>query len=74
MFGLEKKKTVVMNVNGMHCMHCANKVVKALSALSGVSKVAVDLDAKKVTVNCKESFDVAKLAETVNSLGFEVIA
>ena len=74
MFGLGKKKTVIIYVEGMHCVHCANKVVKALSALNGVSKVAVDLDAKKVTFNCKEDFDTAKAADAVNALGFKVVA
>lgn len=73
MFGFTKKKTVTINVEGMHCINCANKVVKALSALDGVSKVAVDLDAKKVTFNCKEDYDVEKAVETVNSLGFKVV-
>ena len=74
MFGFEKKKTVVISVNGMHCINCANKVVKALSALGGVSKATVDLNEKKVTVICKESFDVSTAVNTINDLGFEVVA
>lgn len=73
MFGFEKKKEVALTVEGMHCMNCANKVIKAVSALSGVSKVTVDLEAKKVNLTCKESFDMAKAAEAINVLGFEVV-
>lgn len=74
MFGFEKKKTVVINVNGMHCSHCAAKVSKVVSSLDGVSKVSVDLDAKSVSFTCKESFDTAKACEAINAAGFEVVS
>ena len=74
MFGFEKKKTVIINVEGMHCVHCANKVVKVVSALDGVSKISVDLDAKKVSVICKESFDVSAANAAITSAGFEVVS
>ncbi|HWI55023.1 MAG TPA: copper chaperone CopZ [Desulfobacteria bacterium] len=45
------EKVVTLNVEGMSCGHCKMAVEKAVSALNGVSKVEVNLEGKKVTVN-----------------------
>ena len=40
----------ILNVEGMMCSHCENRVTTVLSAIEGVTSVAVDLEAKTVTV------------------------
>ena len=45
----------ILNVEGMMCSHCENRVTTVLSAIEGVTSVAVDLEAKTVTVEHSES-------------------
>ena len=65
-------KTVI-NVEGMACEHCVNAITKAVSALSGVEKVAVDLDAKTVTVDHDpETAPVQKIKDEIEDQGYDV--
>ncbi len=41
----------ILKVDGMSCEHCVKAVTKAVGALPGVTGVAVDLQAKTVTVD-----------------------
>lgn len=68
----KKKKTAILEVEGMACSHCAAKVKNALLKEKGVSDVTVDLAQKKVTV-VGSDFDTAALAEVVNSVGFKAV-
>lgn len=74
MFGFEKKITVVMKVNGMHCHKCAERVSKALSAVVGVTKVKIDLEGKTATLFTTDKFDLAAANKAVTDAGFEVEA
>lgn len=66
-------KTVI-NVEGMACEHCVNAITKAVSALSGVEKVAVDLDAKTVTVDHDpEKAPVQKIKDEIEDQGYDVV-
>lgn len=71
MFG-KKKQKAILEVEGMACSHCAAKVKNALLKEKGVSDVTVDLAQKKVTV-VGSGLDTAKLAETVNGVGFKTV-
>ncbi len=64
----EKKKTVTLKVEGMHCMHCVAKVEKALKEMGG--KAEVSLEEGKAVVVCPESTKEADLAATVTKAGF----
>ena len=46
----DAKKTVLIQVSGMHCGNCVEKVRKSLAALPGVDTVAVDLAAQTARV------------------------
>jgi copper ion binding protein len=70
---LMSKESKTLNVNGMSCSHCENTVKKHVGALGGVDNVAVDLEAKKVTVEYdpdKVTIDIIK--ETIEDQGYEV--
>ncbi len=41
----------ILKVDGMSCEHCVKAVTSAVGALPGVTGVAVDLQAKTVTVD-----------------------
>jgi copper chaperone len=43
-------KTVTYRVPAIHCEHCALSIREEVSEVEGVEDVAVDLDAKLVTV------------------------
>jgi copper ion binding protein len=70
---LMPKESKTLNVNGMSCSHCESTVKKHVGALVGVDNVAVDLEAKKVTVEYdpeKVTIDIIK--ETIEDQGYEV--
>jgi Cu+-exporting ATPase len=70
---LMSKESKTLNVNGMSCSHCENTIKKHVGALSGVDSVAVDLEAKKVTVEYdpeKVTIDIIKA--TIEDQGYEV--
>ncbi len=53
----------VLSVPDISCEHCARTVTNALSPLGGVERVAVDIPAKRVTVDYDAAHvDVAKIS------------
>jgi copper chaperone len=53
----------VLTVPDISCDHCARTVTNALSPLEGVERVAVDVPAKRVTVDYDPArVDVAKMS------------
>ena len=66
---MEKKFEIL--VEGMMCMKCAAHVEKALTAIKGVSAVAVDLEAKTVTVT--GDADLAALKQAITDADYEVV-
>ena len=62
--------TVTYRVLGMTCEHCKIEVVEELSAVPGVESVAVDLDAKLVTVS-GSSLEDAALRAAIDEAGYE---
>ncbi len=64
----------VLNVDGMSCQHCVKAVTQAVGALSGVSNVAVDLDAKTVTVEYDATLPLDKIKSEIEDQGYDVIA
>ena len=64
------KQLLRYTVPAMHCGHCERAVKEELSAVAGVSDVAVDLEAKRVTVT-GESLDDAALRAAIEEAGYE---
>lgn len=63
----------VLNVPSVSCNHCKMAIEGAVGALAGVRAVAVDVDAKSVTVDF-ETGDVTleTVEEAVQEEGYEV--
>jgi copper chaperone len=63
-------ETVSYSVPAMHCGHCERAVKEEVSAVAGVSDVAVDLEAKVVTVTGSAFEDVAVRA-AIEEAGYQ---
>jgi len=63
-------ETVTYSVPGIHCEHCVMSIREEGSEVEGVDEVAVDLDAKLVTVTGQGLDDEALRAAIVEA-GYE---
>lgn len=63
-------ETKTYNVPAIHCAHCAASIREEVSEVEGVEDVAVDLDAKVVTVSGRE-LDDAALRAAIEEAGYE---
>jgi copper chaperone CopZ len=63
-------ETLSYTVSAMHCGHCERAVKEEVSAVAGVSDVAVDLDAKVVTVT-GSAFEDAAVRAAIAEAGYE---
>jgi copper ion binding protein len=59
-------------VDGMTCGHCVNAVTGEVTKLDGVTDVAVDLEAKTVTVS-GEPIDDTAVREAIDEAGYTVV-
>lgn len=63
----------VLEVPQVHCDHCIHSIESAVNDIEGVSRVAVDLEAKNVTVAFDEDkVALAKIIETIEDQGYDV--
>lgn len=66
-------QTITLDVQGMTCGHCKMAVNGALTELDGVSKVDVNLETGKVTVEYDDSkVNLDQMKEAVEDQGYEV--
>ena len=63
--------TLTLSVPGMTCGHCEAAVTKEVSSVAGVTAVAVDLDAKLVTVT-GAGLDRDAIVAAIDDAGFDV--
>jgi copper chaperone len=64
----------VLRVDGMSCEHCVKTVKNAVGALSGVANVAVDLNAKTVTVDYDPTQSALdKIKFEIEEQGYDVV-
>ncbi len=57
------------SVPAIHCNHCAMSIREEVSEVEGVDDVAVDVDAKLVTV--RGAFEDAAVREAIREAGYE---
>ena len=62
--------TRTYSVPGIHCGHCAAAITEEVSTVEGVEGVAVDLDAKVVTIHGQALSDEA-LRRAIEEAGYE---
>ena len=63
-------ETLVYSVPAIHCAHCAMSIREEVSEVEGVEDVAVDLDAKRVTISGRD-LDDAALRAAIEEAGYE---
>lgn len=63
-------ETVTYSVPAIHCAHCAMSITEEVSEVEGVDDVAVDLDARIVTISGNDLDDGAIRAAIVEA-GYE---
>ena len=64
---------IVLNVEGLMCGGCEKRVETAFSKFKEIKKVKANHKDGTVKVVLKEEFDVEKIKETIDELGFKVI-
>lgn len=65
--------TITYSVPDVSCAHCQAAITGEVSTLTGVESVAVDLDAKTVTVT-GEPLDEQAIIAAIDEAGYEVAA
>ena len=60
-------KTIV-SIPGIHCASCAALIKDVSSEFPSVKGIDVNIDAKKVTIDHDESFDIQKWTEEIEAL------
>lgn len=58
-----------VSIPGMHCESCAALIKDVSSEFPAITKVDVDINTKRITIEHDESFDMQKWTQEVESLG-----
>jgi copper chaperone len=64
--------TRTYSVEGMSCEHCVSAITGEVGKVAGIDDVAVDLDAKTVTVT-GETVDDAAVRAAVDEAGYTLV-
>ncbi|MFN8187265.1 MAG: heavy-metal-associated domain-containing protein [Gaiellales bacterium] len=64
-------ETLTYRVPGLSCEHCRAAVTSEVGAVAGVESVAVDLEAKLVTVS-GSGLDDAAIRAAIDAAGYDV--
>ena len=69
----DNKNVILLNVPDMTCSHCEQVIKNALTKLDFVESVAIDLKNKKVSVSTKPVFDIKRIIDALNSIGYSAV-
>ena len=64
--------TRTYSVEGMSCEHCVSAITSEVGKVAGIDDVAVDLDAKTVTVT-GQTVDDAAVRAAVDEAGYTLV-
>ena len=64
-------KTIILNIEGMHCGGCVKSVTRVLTELDGVQSVDVQLEGKANITFDENRVNVAQLIEVIEDAGFD---
>ncbi len=59
---------ITLSIPGIHCTSCANLIKDVSSEFPSIKNVNVDIDAKKVTLDHDDTFNMQKWREEIESL------
>ena len=65
--------TTTFQVPGMTCGHCTGAVTDELSKINGVTKVDVDLETKKVSLESDAAVEWQIIVDALDEAGFEAV-
>ncbi|CAB4720369.1 unannotated protein [freshwater metagenome] len=65
--------TTTFQVPGMTCGHCTGAVTDELSKINGVTKVDVDLETKKVSLESDAAVEWQIIVDAIDEAGFEAV-
>lgn len=65
---------ITVKIKGMDCEHCKMHVEQALSGLVGVKRAEVSLFWNKATIEADKDISDALLRDTIEDIGYEVVA
>jgi uncharacterized protein len=69
---MNKAEGITVKVTGMTCSHCEANVKRNLKALKGIATVVADNRSETVKIT-GTNFDLGKVKETVNGLGYNYV-
>jgi copper chaperone len=69
-YAARMSETIAYTVPAIHCDHCAMSIREEVEEVAGVEDVAVDLDAKLVTITGRE-LDDAALRAAIEEAGYQ---
>lgn len=64
-------KTIILNIEGMHCSGCVKSVTRVLIELDGVQSADVQLEGKANITFDENRVNVAQLIEVIEDAGFD---
>ena len=64
-------KTIILNIEGMHCGGCVKSVTQVLTELDGVQSADVQLEGKANITFDENRVNVAQLIEVIEDAGFD---
>ena len=64
-------KTIILNIEGMHCGGCVKSVTRVLTELDGVQSADVQLEGKANITFDENRVNVAQLIEVIEDAGFD---
>lgn len=65
-------KTMVINVEGMHCSGCENRINNAVKTIKGVKSVKANHMDKNVVVIANDKVDEYQIKDMLVDLGFTI--
>lgn len=69
---MNKTEGITVKVTGMTCSHCEANVKRNLEALKGITEVVADNHSETVKIS-GSGFDLEKVKQTVNELGYKYV-
>ncbi len=68
----QKKKQVIVKIEGMHCDACKNRITNVLNKDPHIKKCQVSLEDKKATLWVDDQVDLESIKKKIEDLDFQV--
>lgn len=68
----QKKKQVVIKIEGMHCDACKKRIMNVLKSNSHIKKCDISLEEKEAVLWVDETVNLEEIKQKIEALGFQV--